>query len=45
MSNIFLKKAVKTYATCALTLGLIMTSKIAILLALIAYGIHASIKT
>ncbi len=44
MSQHFIKKAVKTYAACALTMGLFMTSKIVILLALTAYAVYAMIK-
>lgn len=44
MSMLFLKKAIKFYANCALPIGLFMTSSIVIALAIMAYIIHASIK-
>ena len=44
MSKLFLKKAIKTYAVCALTIGLFMTSNIVIFLALTAYVINNTIK-
>jgi len=45
MSSAFLKKAVKYYASCALTLGFFMSSKVVLLLALTAYILYASIKS
>jgi len=45
MSSLFLKKAVKYYAASALSIGLFMTSKIVILLALAAYIIYGMLKT
>jgi len=44
MSVAFIKKAIKFYAHCALSIGLFMTSSIVIALAITAYVIHASIK-
>jgi len=45
MSSVFLKNAVKYYASSALALGFLMSSKIVLLLALTAYIIYASIKS
>jgi len=44
MSATFIKKAIKIYAHCALSMGLFMTSSIVITLAIAAYIIYASIK-
>jgi hypothetical protein len=44
MSATFIKKSIKIYAHCALSMGLFMTSSIVIALAITAYIIHASIK-
>ncbi len=44
MSQLFIKKAIKTYAACALTMGLFMTSTLTIALAIIAYIAYAMIK-